>query len=283
MVRSAVLVFLLVAWGVACRTTHEEPPASSGTPPSRSGGGSGERIEPPPRQERVSFVAADGTSISASLWVPAGEADLALIFVHQLGSDRREWEPFVQAALRLRPAPVVLALDLRGHGESVSEGRAWRDFEAEDWSKLPLDVAAALDFLASRPALRTARIVAVGSSIGGSAAFLTALRDRPYQDPRLDAVGWLSPGRAYHGLDVLSPASRYGRRPFAAFVAEGEMPSVEAASALGRVLPSARVLRYPGSAHGVRMLADAPALLEDVMAFVRDPAAFVGSGEGRGG
>ncbi len=282
MLRSAIAVCLLGGL-LGCGASHgESPPASSDESAGateRVSGASDGRTDSPPQEQQVSFVAADGLRLSASLWAPRAGAQLSVVLVHQLGSDRREWRPFVEALLRVRPMPIVLALDLRGHGASVAEGRTWRRFGSEDWEKLPLDVAAALDFLASRPQLRTPRIVAVGSSIGGSAVFLTALHDRPYQDPRLDAVGWLSPGRAYHGLDVLSPASRYGRRPFAAFVAEGEMPAIETAEAFARILPKARVVRYPGSAHGVGILEDAPSLLQDVVAFVRDPDAFVG-GEG---
>ncbi len=248
-----------------------------------SGPAHADTVQPPPVEQPVAFVAADGTRLAASLWAPRDGAELAVLLVHQLGSDRGEWRPFVEALLRRRPRPVVLALDLRGHGESTGGGQGklqWRRFTRDDWERLPADVMAALDFLASRSELRTPRTVVVGSSIGGSAAFLAALHDRPYKDPRIDAVGWLSPGRAYHGLDVLSPAARYGRRPFAAFVARGEVPAVETAEALARVLPRATVRRYPGDAHGVAMLKEAPALLQDVVAFVEDPEGFVAGGGG---
>ncbi|HTO59167.1 MAG TPA: alpha/beta fold hydrolase [Pseudomonadales bacterium] len=81
-----------------------------------------------------------------------------LVLLHQLGSDARDWDA-VAAALADRFH--VLALDLRGHGESA---RA----QPYTFERMRDDVALFVD------ALKLERFALLGHSMGGTVAFLVA-------------------------------------------------------------------------------------------------------------
>jgi pimeloyl-ACP methyl ester carboxylesterase len=213
----------------------------------------------------VSFRTSDGVTIVGTLHPAAEPAAPAVVLVHQLSSDRAEWAPVVAELTGI----TALAIDLRGHGESTAgpDGPiAFASFSAEDWAALPLDVDAGLGFLRAHPALRPERIAVAGSSIGSSAAIVAAGRD-----PDVAAVVAISPGRAYHGIDALTPVPELGGRPLFAIAAEHELPAAEAAETMARLAPAGRVEIVTGSsAHGLALVAEEPALAGRIAAFLRE-------------
>lgn len=156
-------------------------------------------VQLPPTEERWQWV---GT-------LHAGAENLtgAVLLLHQLGSNRAEWQPLVDR-LQLPPAVTVLALDLRGHGDSVqgpqSDRQTWESFGEDParWAGLPRDAAAGARYLFNAGAARS--VVVVGSSIGASAA-VAGLTD----EPRVVGLAMISPGAAYHGIDALGPMRAY--------------------------------------------------------------------------
>lgn len=253
--RLTILVLCVAACG------GSEPEGRTSPPPASSSAAVTAARETTAEQpERFSVTTADGFELVGDLW-PGAPDKPAIVLLHQLGSDRREWAPTIAA---LRPlGATILAFDLRGHAQSALRGGElahWRSFETQDWAKLPGDLDLVLDRLTATGARR---FVLVGSSIGSSAALLVAAR-------RSDIAGVvaLSPGRAYRGLDVLTPAPELSA-PVLAIAADGEAPAKETAEELARIAPAAQALIVPGSAHGVRMRAAFPELDERIVAFVR--------------
>lgn len=124
--------------------------------------------------ERVSFLASDGVRLSA-VWVPAvtpqdvirhGEELLkrrhaAVVLVHDHGHDAGQM--MAQASLLHEMGVHVLLLDTRGAGESEAAARTFGRLER-------LDVAAAVDHLASRPTVDPTRIAVWGIGSGAEAA-----------------------------------------------------------------------------------------------------------------
>ena len=52
---------------------------------------------------------------------------------------------------------AVVALDMRGHGDSVYQGKArrvWREFDRTDWQKLPNDIEPVLQYIGQQPECR---------------------------------------------------------------------------------------------------------------------------------
>lgn len=207
--------------------------------------------------------------------------DVAVVLVHQLGSHRGEWSSLV-ARLQAGVAVTTLTLDLRGHGDSVRGPRdervTWESFgtEPERWMAMAYDVIAAVQYLRAQGA---SRVAVVGSSIGGTAAVLAATGTLPPgappmpSDALIDAVALLSPGTAYHGVDIREPMQAYlaQRRPLLMFAGELDGASAEAVSVLAPV-QGAGITRgvFAGARqHGVALCNADPARWQEVDLWVR--------------
>ena len=265
--RSLVLVLALLS---ACREERSSQSATSRDvvaeppPPTHVA-----EILPAPRD--VTFRTSDGVTIGATLARAVSPDAPAVILVHQVGSTRAEWAPLLER-LRVQRAFTTLAIDLRGHGAST-EGPAgpldWRTFDDAQWASTRLDVLAAVAFLsASDSGVDPAALAAIGSSIGSSAVVAAAA-----EEPRLTALVTLSPGRAYHGFEAITPALALADRAVFAVVAHDETDSVDTAETYGRITHVPAMV-VDGSAHGVVLLTNGASVLDRVEDFLRQQLAW---------
>lgn len=273
MERFATLLVLLVIVGCSdpepASTAAPSVPAPTPPPPALR--------EPVPQQaessaaEQVSFTTSDGVTLAADLYRGGRPDAPAVVLVHQLSSTRAEWETVI-AELRRAPGLTILAIDMRGHGQSTAgpEGAtlAWREFDNEAWLHVDLDVRAAVDYLAGVDGLSPSGYLAAGSSIGSSAVIVAA-----GADPRITAIAALSPGRAYRGVDALTPIPTFGRRPLLVIAAVDEEAAAGTAADMQRIATRGRHIEAPGDAHGLSMFAETPALVDTLVSFLRDPEA----------
>lgn len=177
--------------------------------------------------ESVVFRTGDGWTIHGT-WMQ-GTTPLTVVFAHQLGASRSEWEPLVAELRRASAPPNVLTLDLRGHGESTLSPNGqlvrWPSFEnvPSRWEGLRRDVAAAVAYVRGRRGDES--VVLVGSSIGSSAVVLHA-----GDDPAVRGIVLLSPGLAYRGVEIESAARTYLAAGHPAMLIAGQIDtaSVEA-------------------------------------------------------
>lgn len=213
-------------------------------------------VQLPPTEERWQWV--------GTLYPGAEGTTGAVLLLHQLGSNRAEWRPLIER-LQWAPAVTVLALDLRGHGDSVQGPSAlrqtWEGFGEDParWAGLARDAAAGARYLFNEGAARS--VVVVGSSIGASAAVAGLA-----EEPRVLGLAMISPGLAYHGLDAVGPMRAFAtlatppampRRTAWMMAAEGDEESARAVAALASEASGIAVERalVPGSdAHGVSLL-----------------------------
>lgn len=235
--------------------------------------------EPPPlaEPETVRVPTEDGVVLVGDLRVGASPTAPLVVLVHQLSSDRSEWNALLRE-LGAEPALTTFAFDLRGHGESTQRADgsdvSASDFEPADWQRLPGDVLAAVAAIQAREDVSPARVALVGSSIGGSAVIVAAA-----DEPSVQAVVALSPGRAYRGIDALTPLTRLGDRPLLAIASRGEAPSAETAQNMERIAPQGELLLVEGDRHGVAMWESAPESQERVVAFLREHLSAAPRGE----
>ena len=109
----------------------------------------------------------------------------AVLLVHMLSKDRREWRDLPD---RIRDSGITaLTIDLRGHGQSSGS--------AQELQAMVQDVRAAARWLATRPNVRSDAIAIVGASLGASLALLASA-----DLPQVRAIGLLSPSLDYRGL-----------------------------------------------------------------------------------
>jgi pimeloyl-ACP methyl ester carboxylesterase len=132
-----------------------------------------------PDQSGPAFQAFDLTDLHASFDMPIGvPAPIpAVLLLHGYGEDRTVWRNFTQQLLGRGWA--VMALDLRGHGESKTKNQRplqatteWRTSSHE----FPVDLDPALDWLKARPRIDTQKIVVIGVDVGANLALIASGR-----------------------------------------------------------------------------------------------------------
>jgi dienelactone hydrolase len=114
--------------------------------------------------ETITVTTTDEKAIVGTVHRPAAGTCLpAVLLVHQYMRDRWQWSDLPeQLAAR---GYLVLAIDLRGHGDS-DEQDGYLPEVLTDPDQAPLDVHAALDWLRARDDVDPGRIGIVGTSIG---------------------------------------------------------------------------------------------------------------------
>lgn len=133
----------------------------------------------------VEFPAGDGTLLAGIFYEASNRPAPGVVLVHMLGRSKDEW---VTLAERLRDGGAsVLALDLRGHGQSRGDGAML--------SLMVGDVRAAIGWLTARPGLRPGAIAVVGASLGANLAAQASATL-----PTVRGVALISPSLEYRGV-----------------------------------------------------------------------------------
>ncbi|MHC4263012.1 MAG: alpha/beta hydrolase [Planctomycetota bacterium] len=103
----------------------------------------------------------------------------AVLLVHDAGSDRASVASIAEALQRADFG--VLAIDLRGHGESVSEDLDWSEADEEKrakaWMYATRDLDAGAGWLADQDGIHSTNLTVIGVGAGGALAVRHALRD----------------------------------------------------------------------------------------------------------
>jgi pimeloyl-ACP methyl ester carboxylesterase len=197
------------------------------------------------RAQRVTFQTADGHTIAASLYEPARRPVPAVILVHMLGRSRRDWEP---AAARLAADGfAALAIDLRGHGESVLV--AGGEQAQTSYVAMVADVKGARRFLDTRAEILRDRIGLAGASLGATLVVAAAAEDRAIR-----SIALLSPSLDYRGFRIEGAMRKYGSRP-ALLVASREDPYAwRSMRELAKDQSEREMVLLEGAGHGTTML-----------------------------
>lgn len=220
--------------------------------------------EPAPRV--VKFQTSDSMEIVGDYFdaPKSSQPAPAALLIHMFRTDRSTWKPLI-APLRAAGF-AVLAIDLRGHGDSA---RAHLDelkprLERQDpgvFRDMLRDVEAAHGWLLSQEGVDKARFVVVGASVGASLAIDYAARDRS-----VDGVVMLTPGTGYMGLDSVTPAMRYGARPVLLVSVEDDRRAVDL---LAKMNPGATShVEGRGTGHGTRIFEVVPGMTGRVVEFL---------------
>ena len=182
----------------------------------------------------VTFKTEDTVKIAATHYVGKGDG---IILLHMLSRDRRDWDIF---AVKLNSLGYnVLAIDLRGHGESELD---FLKFNSTDYNNMVKDVAAAKKYL------NKTRIFVIGASIGANVALNYAVKDKDVK-----GIVLLSPGADYRGVETLKAIMKYDR-PIMIVSSEDDFQSIGASRQLYSFAGKQRELKEYGDAgHGTNM------------------------------
>jgi pimeloyl-ACP methyl ester carboxylesterase len=125
------------------------------------------------------FKTYDLVELHASFEMPIGvPAPVpAVLLLHGYGEDRTVWNDFTRQLLNRGWA--VMALDLRGHGESKTKNQ--RPIQAsQEWRtsphEFPVDIDPSLDWLKAQPRINNSKIVVIGTDVGANLALIASGR-----------------------------------------------------------------------------------------------------------
>ncbi len=219
-----------------------------------------------PAAETVTFSATDGFTLTADYYPPSkkqtGDAPF-VILLHMYRSDRKAWQPLIEP---LREADfAILALDLRGHGESATtETRdAVEKRDPEVFKKMQDDLRGAYDWLVTQPRIDRARFALVGASIGCSLALRYAA-----DDCSVDAIVCLSPGLNYMQIDSAGDIRQLGGRHVLMLATPDERDAPYTLKQ--RAAQEVDVQIYDGhKAHGTNMFGAVPEMEPTIVNFLR--------------
>jgi len=192
MVKTAIFAALLTGV-LSARPAHAAPP------PSFPG-------------EIITIVSSDNWQIGAN-YLKASPGQPVLVMLHSLRRDRKEWLSLALAAQR--EGLGVLAIDLRGHGESVNapggQQISFQSFKPQgtdnEFNQMLKDADSAIGYLVQQ-GVPEGDIILFGAGIGANIAVRAAA-----VHPQLRMMALLSPSLTAKDILTVNPIRVYGDRP----------------------------------------------------------------------
>jgi pimeloyl-ACP methyl ester carboxylesterase len=144
--------------------------------------------------QRVILETKDGLKIVGDYYDLA-TSKKGVLLLHMMPENRKSW---FDLAIKLEDLGFqVLAIDLRGHGESSFGPDGYKNFSNEDHQKSILDIEAGIDFFKALEILPES-IILGGASIGANLALWYAS-----ENEAIKKIFCLSPGIDYRGIKPL--------------------------------------------------------------------------------
>jgi len=144
--------------------------------------------------QKVVLETKDGVKIVGDYY-DLNQNKRGVLLLHMMPANRKSWWDF---ALKLEDSKFqVLAIDLRGHGESEGGPDGYQNFKDEEHQKSILDIQAGIEFFEALDILPQ-DIALVGASIGANLALKYASENKDFKN-----IVLLSPGLNYRGIKPL--------------------------------------------------------------------------------
>jgi len=145
-------------------------------------------------KQKVNFKTQDGLTIYANFYPEP--SNKGIILLHDYGQNKNSWNFFID---KLRTEGYnVIALDFRGHGESVSNS-----VKNDDFRNMHLDVKSAFDYFNGKG---IAEVSIIGSKMGANVALVYTAKEESIQ-----RVVLLSPSLNPNSLKIDNSIKEYKR------------------------------------------------------------------------
>ncbi|MBI5797903.1 alpha/beta fold hydrolase [Candidatus Woesearchaeota archaeon] len=203
------------------------------------------------QMKSISFLTDDQVNIVGNYWQGGKNAVLLL---HMMPATKESWEYFAEDLHKENF--TVLAIDLRGHGESMEQEGGilnYKTFTDEEHQDSIKDVEAAVDYLKEQGA---ENIAIIGASIGANLAL-----EYQSEHPEIKKAVLLSAGTNYRGIEILPYAAKLREDQQVYFVA-GSLDGRSAGSAdamakeIAQKIKKKEIKIYNSTAHGTDLFAE---------------------------
>ncbi len=190
-------------------------------------------------KEKISFESEDKVLLSANLYPE--ETKKGVILLHGYQQNKDSWN-FIADDLR-NEGYNVLALDLRGHGESEIH---LESMTSKDYNKMMLDAKAAFNYFLEN---NINEVSIIGSSLGANVALNYATEEESIQ-----RIVLISPGLDYRGVTTTEAIANY-KRPLLIIVGGLDGYSWNSSNMLfERSLSKIKLQPYETNLHGTELI-----------------------------
>lgn len=224
-------------------------------------GGQGSNNSMPPQSniKDIKLATEDQVSLAATYY--DANSEKAVILLHMFGMTRQSWKDF--ATFMQSKGYNVLAVDLRGHGQSLTKNNqkiSYISFSDQDFQDMTKDVKAAKEYLVKQGA---ENISIIGASIGANLAIIYATQDKD-----IEKIVALSPGLNFKGVKPQDPAKKL-TMPVLLVASEDDPYSAMTIRTLDGVMHNQHELKiFKNADHGTKMLSKEPDLKNIIVNFL---------------
>jgi len=205
--------------------------------------------------ERITFKTRDGVTIVGDYY--EGGSEKAALLLHMMPATRASWVSFANQLVA--DGFSALAIDLRGHGESIVGSLGTLDYnnfsDAEHQASIH-DVEMAVEYLKGRG---MKEIDIAGASIGANLAFFYSA-----SHPEIHSVILLSPGLDYRGINTEAVAEQFTGQTRIYFLAskEDEYSAASTQELHDKVQARKQIEIFHDAGHGTTILERKPEYLK---------------------
>jgi len=213
---------------------------------------------------KVSFTTKDGITIVGNYYQNK-DAKFAGILIHQRPLTKESFDNF--AKFLTKEGYSVLAIDLRGHGESVNSVKGKLDYEKfqEEEEKMSInDLTSASLFLEKNGYPKNKQFL-VGSSIGANLSFQFLSEN---QDVK--AAVLFSPGLNYRGVILENFKKDFLGDKILTIASKDDPSSYLALTKIKEWYPSSTVFEFQTGGHGIGLLNIYPDLKNQILNWLRE-------------
>jgi len=218
-----------------------------------------------PTMKTIAFQTEDEVTIVGKYW-KGGRT--AVLLVHMMPATKESWDEF--AAALAAEGYTVLAIDLRGHGESTEQNGNtlnYKTFSDQQHQDSIHDVEAAVRYLSEQGA---ATVYIGGASIGANLAL-----QYQAEHPEIKKTILMSPGTNYRGV-LTEPAAEKLRQDQEAYLLAGSLDGRSAGNAAdmakqiqSKIVGQTELKIYESSAHGTDLFDEDDMLAETLIAWLQ--------------
>lgn len=213
---------------------------------------------------RVALTTSDAVAIVGNYY--KGIADRSALLVHMMPATKESWDAFART---LQDCGYhVLAIDLRGHGESDGGPEGYKSFSDEEHQHGIRDVEAGAAFLLAQ-GVPQEKLIVIGASIGANLCLQYLA-----QHPLATCGVLLSAGLSYRGVNAEKYVQELRPGQHVLFVTSADDRvghNVEMNESLYALVPpgvSKKLLIYRHAGHGTDMFGkEKPDLQKEILAW----------------